>query len=402
MKRPDEKRPDGKTILVLGGGWGGMMAATTLRGLLAPEHRVVVVEKNPRFSLCPSHLWVMTQERDPEAVQREMSGIARPGIELVREEIIGIDPATRTVTTASRELKGDFLVIALGAQLDLTGIPGFAEGAINLFDLDGSVKLRDALAKFDGGRIAVLITRTPFRCPPSPYEAAMLIDWALRKRGVRERSKIAVYTPEKMPMAVAGPEVGAELKKMLESKGIEYFPEHKVESIDGATREMRFANGARASCDLLVGVPPHRAPQTVVDAKLTDATGYIPVHPQTMELLADVDNLVTKMPGVYAIGDVTSARLMNGMLLPKAGVFAEAQATVVAQNIAARVAGKESSAVFDGRGVCYVEVGDGMAATGSGNFYAYPAPWVQIEAPSAEGRKAKEQYESVLDAWFKR
>ena len=229
----------------------------------------------------------------------------------------------------------------------------------------------------------------------------MLIESILRKRGIRERAHLAIYTPEKQPMPVAGPEIGAELRKVVEAKGIEYFPEHKVTAVDPAAREIVFGE-KRAKYDLLVGVPPHRAPPPVVDAKLADATGYIPVHPQTMELLSDVDNLVTKHPGVYAIGDVTSSRLLNGMLLPKAGVFAEAQATVVAQNIAARIAGREPGAGFDGRGVCYVEVGDGMAAAGTGNFYAFPAPWVQLEPPSAEGRKAKEQYEAVLDAWFRR
>jgi sulfide:quinone oxidoreductase len=88
------------------------------------------------------------------------------------------------------------------------------------------------------------------------------------------------------------------------------------------------------------------------------------------------------------------------MPMPKAGIFAEEQASIVADNIAADIRGEEQKAVFDGKGVCYIEVGDGMAATGSGRFYAYPEPQITIDAPSAEGHKAKEELEKVLGTWF--
>jgi sulfide:quinone oxidoreductase len=188
---------------------------------------------------------------------------------------------------------------------------------------------------------------------------------------------------------------------LLDDRGIAFHPEHRVSRIDGTARKV-FFDGAEASYDLLVGVPPHKAPRVVEEAGLTDATGYVPTHPETLEILADPETLTTRYPGVFAIGDITAVRLLNALFLPKAGVFVEAEARVVAQNIAAAVGGRGGLARFDGRGFCYVEVGEGMAAFGSGNFYEYPGPSVALEPPSAQYRRDKEEFERVLDTWFTR
>ena len=169
--------------------------------------------------------------------------------------------------------------------------------------------------------------------------------------------------------------------------------------IDRASGTLHFGEG-EANFDLLVGIPPHRAPAAIRNAALVDASGYVPVHPQSLELLSDPDTLEVQYPGVYAIGDVAAIRLMNSMLLPKAGVFAEGEAHVVAATIAADINDVSRPGVYDGNGFCYVDVGDGLAAYGSGNFYAYPGPRVTLEDPSIEGRKAKQEYEDLLDTWF--
>lgn len=144
--------------------------------------------------------------------------------------------------------------------------------------------------------------------------------------------------------------------------------------------------------DLLIGVPPHRAPQVIVD--------YIPTHPQNLRVLANVEELETRLPGVFVIGDSASIMLFNLKPLPKAGVFAEEQAAAVANNIVSEIRGEEPRAIFDGKGVCYIEAGDGMAAEGSGLFYSYPAPRISINPPSVEGHKAKEEFEKLLTTWF--
>lgn len=391
---------DGSTVLIVGGGWGGLAAAHALRGLLAAEHRLMVLERKDAFSFCPSYLWLMTGERNSlSEVQRPMAALARPGIEWIHEEAVTIDPETRTVTTGSATIRADHLILALGAENRPEAIPGFDRSAHNLYEAHGALEIREALSRFGGGRVVVLIARTPFRCPGAPYEAAFLIDGFLRDRGIREDADIAIYTPEKLPMAVTGPAVGEALRGMLEEHGIRYEPEHMVTAVDGSSRTISFKD-EEIPYHLLIGIPPHGAPKVVVEAGLTDSTGYIPVHPQTMEILADPETLETRFPGVYAIGDVASIRLLNSLLLPKTGIFAEGEATVVAANVAAKIKGERERARYGGNGGCYIEVGQGQAAYGSGDFYAYPGPRVSLQFPSAEHRRAKLELERVLQNWF--
>ncbi len=390
----------GKTVLILGGGWGGLTAAHHLRGLLPDEHRIVIVERNDTFAMCVSYLWLMTGERRGlDQVRRSMDDLKRPGIEWIHAEASSFDSDARTVETSTGTLSGDYVVIALGAELVPEAVPGFAEAANNLYDGEGAAELGRVLDGFEGGRIVVLVAGAPFRCPAAPYEAAMLVEDLVRKHGIRDQVELSMYTPEPQPMAVAGPEVGEALVGMLTERGIDYHPQHAVTNIDARHSTLHFDDRV-VPFDLLIGVPPHRAPSLVTEAGLTDGTGYVPVHPQTLEILADPDNLETQYPNVFAIGDVTAVKLLNGMLLPKAGVFAEAQAQVVAGTIAADIQGNPKPAGYDGQGFCYVEVGDGLAAFGSGEFYAYPGPRVGLEAPTAEARRAKGEYEQLLDAWF--
>lgn len=390
----------GRTVLILGGGWGGLTAAHHLRGLLPSDHRVTVVEKNDSFSLGPSCLWLMTGERrGPDQIRRAMGTLKREGIDWVHAEAQLLDPEARSVVTDAGRLAGDYVVIALGAELVPESVPGFQGAAYNLYEVEGAAALHRALERFDGGKIVVLIAGAPFRCPAAPYEAAMLIEAFTTAAGIRARCEISLYTPEARPMAVTGPAVGDAVEKMLEERSIGYYPEHAVTRIAPESGTLYFGD-ASVPYDLLVGVPAHQAPALVRDSGLVDATGYVPVHPQTLEILSDVDTLATRYPNVFAIGDVTSIRLLNSMLLPKAGVFAEGEAHVVAAAIAADIAGEPKPQGYDGSGFCYVEVGQGKAAYGSGDFFAFPEPRVTLETPTRKARQAKEEYEQLLDGWF--
>lgn len=379
----------GKRVLILGGGLGGIAAAGHLRRLLPREDEIVVVERNETFSLCMANLWLMTGERaTPEVGRRELAELPKKGIEWVRGNIEAIDAGRKTVRASSDTLDGDYVVVALGAQRAPEAVPGFAEAALNLYEVDGALKLREALADFSGGRVIVLVSRTPFSCPSAPYEAAFLIDSVLRERGVREKAEIALFTPEEQPMPVAGPAVGAELAGMLAERGIEFHKEQIALKIDPSTRRILFEID-ETSYDLLVGVPAHRAPAPVSEGGLTDASGWVPVDAATLQ---------TRHRGVFAIGDVTAVRLANGMFLPKAGVFADGQARMVAENIAADIDGRTAQGRFDGHGFCYVEVGGGMAAYGAGNFYGLPGPRVTLEPPSERFRKEKVEIERTAFA----
>jgi sulfide:quinone oxidoreductase len=316
--------------------------------------------------------------------------LTQRGIEWVRGDVEAVDPNGRTVQTSAGTLDADYVVVALGAERAPQAVPGFAEAALNLYENEGALKIRQALTDFSGGRIVVLVSRTPFSCPSAPYEAAFLIDSVLRERGVREASEIAIYTPEDQPMPVAGPAVGSSLVEMLKERGIEFHGEQIVLKIDAASRRVLFEVD-ETSYHLLVGVPAHTAPRAVRESHLVDASGWVPVDAATLQ---------TRYPGVFAIGDVTAVRLANGMFLPKAGVFADGQARVVAENIAAGIGGGGTASQFNGYGFCYVEVGGGMAAYGAGNFYGLPGPRVTLEPPAQRFRKEKEEIErTALALW---
>ncbi|MBI2857875.1 MAG: NAD(P)/FAD-dependent oxidoreductase [Chloroflexi bacterium] len=365
----------GKTIVILGGGMGGLATAQQLRTLLSQEHRIIVVEKQSTFYMCTFNLRLMAGEIGTRGeVERPLSGLAGRGIEWVHSEVLELDPKTRRVRTSAGTLDADYLVIALGADKNGSGIPGFNESALNLYESDGALRVRKAMQEFEKGRAVVLVARTPFSCPAAPCESALLMDAAFRKNGVRGDVQIAIYTPEPKPFPAAGAEMSDNVLSMLKERDIQYHAKHIVKKIDVDARKIVF-DGEDVSFDLLVGIPPHAAPKAVRESGLTDDTGWIPVDLATLE---------TNHPGVFALGDVTTIRQPNptGLFLPKAWVFADEQARVIAKNISARLRGEEGLSKFDGKGFCYLEVGDGQAAYGSGNFFAYPAAKVFMEPPS--------------------
>ncbi len=367
-------------VVILGGGVGGIVAANRLRRRLDRQHRVVLVDRQPQQAFSPSFLWMMLGRREPADISRDLGRLARKGIEVVTEEVREIDPGTRRVTTERQEIRGDYLIVALGAEGWVGGVPGLDEAGPNLYDLGGTLQLREALRGFREGRILVLIAGLPFKCPAAPYEAAMLIEAALREGRLRERCQVDLYTPEPLPMPVAGRALGERVKGMVEGKGIGFHPQHKLAAVDASRRELRFENGARAGYELLVVIPPHRCPPVVKAAGLAGETGWVPVDAQT---------LATAYERVFALGDVTAIKLPVGLMLPKAGVFAHAQAEVVAHNVATEITGGDPRRVFDGVGYCMLEMGHGVAAYAKGNFYAAPVPAMTFRRPSRFWHLAK-------------
>ncbi|MEE9324885.1 MAG: FAD/NAD(P)-binding oxidoreductase [Dehalococcoidia bacterium] len=382
----------GSTTLILGGGVGGLVTANELRKRLGKEHRVVLVDNTGKHVFWPSLLWLQVGLREPEKITKDLALLERKDIEVVRGEVEEIDPQRRSVRVDGHQWEADYIVISLGAQSAPEKIPGLSEVGYNLYSLEGATAIRDARKGLTQGQLVVLITGVPFKCPAAPYEAAMLLDHDLRKRKLHGQVKVSVYSPEAGPMGVAGPEMSAGVRQMVEERGIDYFPQHQVTEVDPSAHILHFANGSSASFDFLVWVPPHVAPQVVQRAGLTGETGWIAVDRHTME---------TRFPGVYAIGDVTGIPLSVGLPLPKAGVFAHHQAEVVAQNIAVALRGKGKTATFNGHGECFVEVGSGKAGFGRGNFYAEPRPTVKLHKPGRHWHAAKVLFEKDwLRRWF--
>lgn len=382
----------GKTILILGGGIGGQVAANRLRWLLGREHRIVVIDRERTFTFSPSLLWMIVGTREPARFSRDLGRLTRKGIEVVEAEVAAIDPAARTVRTIAGEFAGDYLIIALGAKLAHDLVPGWKPAALNFYCLKGAEMTRSALASFQGGRLCIVVAATPFKCPAAPYEAAMLIADYFTRRGIRDKMDLHVYTPEPLPMPVAGPVLGNAVRQMLEERGIAFHPNLKLERVDGDARTVHFAGGERAGFDLLLGIPPHQAPSVVRESGLLGETGWIPVDARTLK---------TSYDGVYAIGDITTIMLPVGKPLPKAGVFAHHEAETVARNIAAELEGRKPGHTFDGRGYCFLELGASRAGFASGDFYATPEPVVKMQRPGYHWHWSKVLFERWwLSHWF--
>lgn len=331
----------GKTVLVLGGGIGGLVAANELRKQLALPHRIVLIERSATHLFSPSLLWLMIGHRKVSDIRRPLDTLARKGIEVFQGAITTLDPSKRSVQVDGQQLTGDFLIISLGAELAPELVPGLAEAGFNLYTLEGMKDLHAALSTFKAGKLALVVASLPYKGFVVPYEAAMLLDAFFRQRHIREQVELNLYAGEPGPLEVAGLEVSRAVRELVEQKGIHYAPDQSITRVDSQTRQLHFVSGLTANYDLLAFVPPHRVPRLAIAAGLAQEGGWVPVDRSTLE---------TRYSRVYAIGDMTSIPLANGKPLPKAGVFAHGQAEVVAHNIAVAITGKGEAWRFAGQG----------------------------------------------------
>ncbi|WP_062436791.1 NAD(P)/FAD-dependent oxidoreductase [Herbidospora daliensis] len=374
-----------KIVIVLGAGAGGLTVAEALRERLPAHDRVLLVDRSFDGVLGLSLLWVMRGWRTPERVRVRPTPESLPGVEMIRASVQRVDVEARRVHTDAGILDCDALVVALGADLDAGAVPGLAEAldsgrAGEFYTLNGAAAMREKLTALQNGRLAVLVAGVPFKCPAAPFEGALLAADLLTETGARDRVTIDVFTPDPLPMPVAGPAVGQALVGMLTQAGIGFHGQHTIESVgDG---ELLFAGGARERYDLLAVVPPHRPPAAL--------GGWLPVAPRTF---------AAETAGVWAIGDASALILPNGKPLPKAAVFAEGAADVVADGVARHLGYQAPEPWFDGMGSCYIELGDRVAAKGEGDFLRDPAPEVTLFDPSPLFHEEKADQEGN---WLKR
>ena len=384
------------TTVILGGGFGGIAAANSLRRLLALEHEIVVIDESPRFHVGAGKTWIMLGERTYDHVSQARTALLVPGVRFVEARVQNIALSDRRVSAGAESLRWDFLVIALGADLNLAAVPGLAEAAHTFYTVEGAQRLKPVLEQFSGGDVAILIPRVPFKCPPAPYEAAMLLQEAFQRRGLWGKARLAVHTVEGSPMATAGAEMGEYIKDDLAQRAIAFFPQRRTSRVDVAAQRVVFEDGSEARYDLLIAIPPHEAPKVVRDAQLVNQSGWIPVDPKTMQVKPPTDS-----GEVYAAGDVTLVALPGrhkpdiGLALPKAGVFAEAHGRIAAHHIAARILGRTPNEAFDGKGYCFLETGGKRAVKADGSFFELPRPVMQKRAPD------EAQFRDKLD-WVER
>jgi sulfide:quinone oxidoreductase len=374
-------------VVVLGAGFGGLELTTRLSDEFGSDIEIVLIDRTEDFVFGFSKLEVMFGRALPQQVRHPYRDFVKPGVKFVQSTIRSIDPRAKRVETDAGTFDADVLVVALGADLHPEATPGLLEGGHDFYTESGAFALRDVLADFGGGRVIVAVTSTPFKCPPAPSETALLMHDFLTDRGLRDQSSIALVMPLPVPIPPS-PDASKALLTAFAERGIDWHPGTLVRALDPERRvAMLGDDDEEMAYDLFLGVPTHRVPEVVAQSGMT-VDGWIPVNPQTLE---------TQFPGVYAVGDVTSVGT------PKAGVFAEGQASVAAGGIAALVRGGGEVPHYDGRGVCYLEFGDRQVAKVDVTFLAGAAPRGALEGPSPALTAEKAEFgTSRVQRWFGR
>jgi len=371
-------------VVVLGAGFGGLELATVLSDAFGDDVDVTLIDKNDSFVFGYSKLDVMFGRTTLDEVRLPYRDIAKPGVRFLQETITAIDPKTRRATTDVSVHEADFLVVALGADYDFDATPGLAEGGNEFYSVDGAKRLGELLPTFSQGRALVGVCGAPFKCPPAPSEAALLLHDYLSTRGMRDDCEISFVIPFSTPIPPS-PDTSRALVGAFAERDIEFVPEHRVSSLDPTRQVAVLDDGSELPYDLFLGVPKHRAPDVVLASGMAE-DGYVPVNPQTLE---------TRFPNVYAVGDVATIGV------PKAGVFSEGAARVVAASLVARLRGGEQPGAYNGLGSCYIEFGAGRVGRVDVDFLSGPKPTGTFHEPSVALVAEKQFFGSSRGArWF--
>jgi sulfide:quinone oxidoreductase len=371
-------------VVVLGAGFGGLELSTILSEKLGNKLDLTLIDKNDSFYFGFSKFDVMFGHKTSEAVKLYYNNITKPGVKFIRDTVTSIDPVAKIVTTQFSSYEADILVIALGADYDISATPGLAEGGNEFYSFKGAERLRDLLPTFSKGKVIVGVCSAPFKCPPAPSEAALLMHDYLTKRGIRNDCEISIVMPFGLPIPPS-PDTSKALLAAFAERNINFIPKHLVRAINSSLNVAILDDGTEMPCDLFLGIPKHCVPEVVEKSGMT-VNGWIAV---------DKTNLKTQYPGVYAIGDVTSVGT------PKAGVFAEGAAKVAAASIIAEFENGEQPSPYKGNGICYVEFGDGRVGQVNVDFFSGPSPFGTYTEASTELVADKEYFGSSRVArWF--
>jgi sulfide:quinone oxidoreductase len=373
-------------VLVLGAGFGGLELTTRLSDELGDDVDIVLIDKADGFVFGFSKLDVMFGRTTADAVRHSYRDLVKPGVQFVKATITSIDPVARRVVTDVGAFEADVMVVALGADLDPAATPGLLEGGREFYTVDGAFATREVLDSFGGGRVIIAVTSTPFKCPPAPSETALMLHDFLLERGLRDVSEISLVMPLGAPIPPS-PAASQALLAAFAERGIRWYPQLLVSRLDAQRRVAVLSDGDEMPFDLFLGVPVHRAPDVVVDSGMC-VDGWIPVNPLTLE---------TVYPDVYAVGDVTSVGT------PKAGVFAERQASVVADRLIAQHRRDSTASTYDGKGICYIEFGHDRVARVEVTFRTGESPNGQFDEPSSLLAADKSEFgTSRIRRWFGR
>lgn len=371
-------------VVVLGAGFGGLELSTILSEKLGTNLDLTLIDKNDSFVFGFSKFDVLFAHKTSEAVRLYYSNIIKPGVKFIQDTITSIDPVAKIVTTQYGRYEADVLIIALGADYDISATPGLADGGNEFYSFAGAERLREVLPSFSKGKVIVGVCSTPFKCPPAPSEAALLMHDYLIKRGIRNDCEISIVMPFGLPIPPS-PDTSKALLAAFAERNINFIPKRLVRAIDPSRSMAILDDGTEMPFDLFLGIPKHRVPEVVEKSGMT-VNGWIPV---------DKTNLKTQFPNVYAIGDV------NSVGTPKAGVFAEGAAKVAAASIIAEFKNGEHPSPYRGNGTCYIEFGNGQVGKVDVDFFSGPSPSGTYTEASADLVLDKQYFGSTREArWF--
>ena len=375
-------------VVVLGAGFGGLELTTTLSDALGDSIDILLLDKADAFVFGFSKLDVMFGRQSPASVQHPYGDIAKPGVRVLKTVVRDIDPAGKRVVTDAGTFDADILIVALGADYDQAATPGLAEEGTEFYSISGAFALRDVVSRFERGPAIVGVTGKSFKCPPAPSEAALLLHDFLETRGRRGGTDITLVMPFGTPIPPS-PDTSQAILAAFAERGIRFVKDNLVQSLDPGRKVAVLSDGSELPYALFLGIPVHRVPQVVVDSGLAGHPhDWVPVNKQTLE---------TKFPGVYAVGDV------NGVGTPKAGVFAEGAARVVAEAIIAQLSGGAAPEAYKGQGACYVEFGQGTVGRVDVDFLSGPKPTGTFQEPSERLVREKSLFGTTrLERWFGR
>ena len=376
-------------VVILGGGFGGLSAANELRNALpSSQVKITVIDKKDWFMVGFAKLWIINGTRTFENSIGSLNELGKKEIDFIKDEILSINLKDKNVKTKTLKISFDFLIISMGAVLAPQRIPGLEQNGFNLYDHNHLLEIREKLESIKSGKIAISIMGMPYKCPPAPFEASLLIDSMLRKRGIRDSVQIDFYSPAPITLPAAGPEVSRQILELVNSEQIIFHNSSKIKSVE--SKKLIFED-YEADFDLLLAIPPHVAPKVIYDSGLAKEPGFIPID----------RDCKTPFENVFAVGDVTSLVVTENMAVPKAGIFAEGEGITVAQNIISQIQSIEESALFDGKGGCFIESGRSTASVIEVDMFSHSKPSTNLTESTSDNLSKKVQFEKErLSKWL--
>ena len=376
-------------VVILGGGFGGLSAANELRHTLpSSQVKITVIDKKDWFMVGFAKLWIINGTRTFENSTGSLNGLREKEINFIKDEILSINLKEKNVKTKTLEISFDFLIISMGAILAPQKVLGLEQNGLNLYDHNHLLEIREKLESIRSGKIAISIMSMPYKCPPAPFEASLLIDSMLRKKGIRDSVQIDLYCPAPITLPAAGSEVSRQILELINSEHIIFHNSCKIKSVE--SKKLIFEDN-EADFDLLLAIPPHVAPKVIYDSGLAKEPGFIPID----------RDCKTPFANVYAVGDVTSLTVTENIAVPKAGIFAEGEGITVALNIISKIKFQKESAFFDGKGGCFIESGRDTASVIEVDMFSHSKPLTNLTESNTDNLSKKIQFEKErLSKWL--